>query len=185
MSHNHLRLATPVHDIEWMIDADRQIQAEIDRGLASLVESPPLKVAHCISRILSAMLVPSWKEHADFQEEALFPALVRSETSTLDTRAFLNRLCREHAEIGECHHDILDMLSEIATADELPSNGDDLARELARLRILRRRHLEDETALDSLLLTALSPRERATLNHWIEGKGARLFPVLRLQDCWK
>ncbi len=177
--------ATPIRqtiDLGQRLAADRHLQAEIDKGLASLAENPPPAVAQRIARVLNVVLEPSWLEHADFQDEALFPILAKSKHTTLDTRALLNRLSREHAEIGERHRGIMIILGHFIAGRPTPADG--VAAALTEVVGLRCRHYETESALGELLPGALETADRRALDVWAATRDAPWFPVNLVLDLW-
>src|SRR5688572_15758899 len=87
-------------DLAQRLGADRHLQAEIDQAMADLVETSPSSLGHNLARVLCAILEPAWAEHTSFQDDALFPILARTGAATADTHELLDRLGREHEEIG-------------------------------------------------------------------------------------
>ena len=169
-------------DLGQRLAADRHLQAEIDKGLASLAEHPPPAVAQRIARVLNVVLEPSWSEHADFQDEALFPILAKSKDATLDTRALLNRLSREHAEIGERHRGVTIILSSFIAGRMTPADG--VAATLTEVIGLRSRHHETESALGGMLPHVLETADRHALDRWAATRDAPSFPVNLILDLW-
>lgn len=171
-------------DLGRRLAADRLLQTEIDKGLASLAEDPPSAVGQRIARVLSAVLEPSWAEHADFQDEALFPILAKARNTTLDTRALLNRLGREHTEIGKHQREIAIILNSIAAGRSMASSGRPTLV-FARVVDLRRRHRDAETALEHMIPNDLETVDRTTLDRWAASRDAPPFPVNLILDFWK
>ena len=172
-------------DLGRRLAADRLLQIEIDKGLASLAEDPPSAVGQRIARVLSAVLEPSWAEHADFQDEALFPILAKAPNTTPDTRALRNRLGREHAETARNQRDIAIILNKIAAGRPMtPSSG---GATLAFMRVvdLRRRHHDAEAALEHMIPKDLETADRTTLDRWAASRDAPPFPVNLILDFWK
>jgi hypothetical protein len=167
-------------DLGQRLAADRHLQAEIDKGLASLAENPPPIVAQRIARVLNVVLEPSWSEHADFQDEALFPIIAKSKDTTLTTRALLNRLSREHAEIGARHRGITIILSNFIAGR--PADG--VAAILTEVVGLRCRHQETESALNGMLPDILGTADRHALDRWAATRDAPSFPVNLILDLW-
>lgn len=168
-------------DIGRRLAADRHLQVEIDKGLASLTEDPPSDVGQRIARVLSAVLEPSWTEHADFQDEALFPIIAKARGATLDTRALLNRLGREHAEIGKHQREVTVILNNLVAGRLMAKDG--VAATFFRVLELRRRHHDAEAALDRMI-PELEPPDRAALDRWVASRAAPPFPVNLILDFW-
>ncbi len=169
-------------DLGRRLAADRHLQAEIDKGLASLAEDPPFAVGQRIARVLSAVLEPSWSEHADFQDEALFPIIAKARGATLDTRALLNRLGREHAEIGEHQREVTIVLNGLV-AGRTTSRGQG-ALTFSRVLDLRRRHHDAEVALEHMIPAVLEADDRTALDLWAASRATPPFPVNLILDFW-
>lgn len=170
-------------DIGRRLAADRHLQVEIDKGLASLADEPPSVAGQRIARVLSAVLEPSWSEHADFQDEAVFPIIAKAPDTTLDTRSLLNRLGREHAEIGKHQREITVILNNLV-ADRLTSRNA-LVLTFSRVLDLRRRHHDAEAALERMLPAVLEPTDRMALDRWAASRAAPPFPVNLILDFWE
>lgn len=175
MPSTHPKSATPPLDIAWMMAADREIQSEIDKGLATLVRTPPEDVCRCIARILCSVLVSSWSQHVDFQDEALFPIIARSDATTLEMRSLLNRLTREHSEISEHQRDISQLLHDVV-AGRTAMQG---AVTLGVLHViqLRSAHQKAEAAIDRLIPGMLAPGERESLERWAKSRDTLFLPL--------
>jgi hypothetical protein len=169
-------------DIGRRLAADRHLQVEIDKGLASLAEDPPSDVGQRIARVLSAVLEPSWTEHADFQDEALFPIIAKARDATLDTRALLNRLGREHVEIGKHQREVTVILNNLVAGRLMVKDG--VATTFFRVLELRRRHHDAEAALDHMI-PKLEPVDRTALDRWATSRAAPPFPVNLILDFWE
>ncbi|MBN8913830.1 MAG: hypothetical protein J0H65_17580 [Rhizobiales bacterium] len=170
-------------DIGRRLAADRHLQVEIDKGLASLADEPPSAAGQRIARVLSAVLEPSWSEHADFQDEALFPIIAKARTTTLDTRALINRLGREHAEIGRHQREVTVILNNLVAGRLTSRNG--IVPTFSRVLDLRRRHHAAEAALETMLPAMLEQTDRTALDHWAASRAAPPFPVNLILDFWE
>ena len=168
-------------DIAWMMAADREIQAEIDKGLVTLVQTPPEDVCRCVARILCSVLVSSWSQHVEFQDEALFPIIVRSDATTLDMRSLLNRLAREHSEISEHQRDVSQLLHDVVAGRAAMEGAVTLG--VSHVIQLRSEHQKAEAALDRLIPGMLAPEEREALERWAESRCALFLPLHPFRDC--
>jgi hypothetical protein len=168
-------------DLGRRLAADRHLQAEIDKGLATLSDDPPSSVGLRIARVLSAVLEPSWSEHADFQDEALFPIIAKAGEATLQTRALLNRLGREHTEIGQRQREVTVILNNLI-AGHPPVDG--LAASLSPVLRLRRDHHDAEAVLERIVPATLEQADRDALDRWAASRAAPPFPVNLILEFW-
>jgi hypothetical protein len=167
-------------DIAWMMAADREIQAEIDKGLAALVRTQPEDACRCIARILCSVLVSSWSQHVDFQDEALFPIIARSNATTLDMRSLLNRLAREHSEISEHQRDVSQLLHDVVAGRAAIEGTVTLG--VSHIIQLRSAHQKAEAALDRLIPDTLAPSESEALERWAASRDTLFLPLHLLRD---
>lgn len=182
MSLSPPRSPKPSLDLGRRLGADRHLQLEIDKGLASLSEGTEPETGLRIARVLSAVLEPSWSEHADFQDEALFPLIARARNATLETRALLNRLSQEHVEIGARHREVTIILNDLIASRNAPD--EELFSSVSGVLAVRRRHHEAESALEEMVPAELASGERAALDRWVASRDAPPFPVNLILDYW-
>lgn len=173
--------APPMVDLARTFAADRYLQQEIDKGIESLAGRPPHAVIVRVVRILETVLDPCWAEHVAFQEEALFPLITKSNGTTLEMRALLNALRREHAEIDARQRDFLAGISRRAADGETTSP---LGPDFADLLALRRGHRETEAALTSYIPDVLGDVERAAMDRWLASRGTPPFPLSLILTFW-
>ena len=173
--------APPMIDLARTFAADRYLQQEIDKGIESLASGPPQGVIVRVVRILETVLDPCWEEHMAFQEEALFPLITKSAETTLEMRALLNGLRREHAEIDARQRDFLANISQRAADDRTASP---LGPDFEDLITLRRGHRETEAALTPYIPAVLDDRERAALDRWLASRGKPPFPLSLILTFW-
>lgn len=171
----------PMIDLARTFAADRYLQQEIDKGIESLASGPPQGVIVRVVRILETVLDPCWAEHMAFQEEALFPLITKSADTTLEMRALLNALRREHAEIDARQRDFLADISRRASDGRTASP---LGPDFADLITLRRGHRETEAALTSYIPDVLGDVERAAMDRWLASRGTPPFPLSLILTFW-
>lgn len=183
MRSSHDRSTGQTLDLGRRLATDRHLQAEIDKGIESLAGGLPAPVGLRLARVLRAVLEPSWSEHTDFQGEALFPIIAKSEGATAETRTLLERLEREHAEIGERHREVSAFLTSLVAGRRVESTG--LSPCLMQALELRRRHHDAEAALAPMIPAVLDAADRAALKHWESSRVAPAFPVNLILDFWE
>lgn len=163
--------------------ADRHLQSEIDKALATLARDLPLLVDLRLARVVSTLLEPAWTEHANFQDDALFPLIARASAADRDLRAMLTRLGTEHDEIGERQAEIGRRLERLIAGHPGAANPA-LGVHLEQTLALRRNHYAAESAVVDSIPATLSAGDRATLQRWMRERGAAPFPVNLILDQW-
>jgi hypothetical protein len=163
--------------------ADRHLQGEIDKAIAGLVDGAPAEAACRLARVLAAVLEPSWAEHTSFQNEALFPIVAREERLTPDIPALLERLGREHGEIGAYHREVTTILTRIVARQRAATAAECTC--LSEALELRRRHHAAEAVLEDLIPVPLDAADRATLADWTASREAPPFPVNLIYQFWE
>jgi len=165
-------------DLAQWIAADRRLQSEIDRAMARLAECVDTGVDLRLAQILSAVMEPSWKEHMSFQEEALFPLLVRLHGVSPDMAGLLARLGDEHGTIGTAHDEVAVHLHHVAGGwRAAKAAGRDLAAALGRALSLRERHGAAESSLADALPPRLGEDDQAAMAQWFATRAAHPFPL--------
>lgn len=162
--------------------ADRQLQTEIDKALASLRDGLPFLVDLRLARVLDKVVEASWSEHARFQDEALFPLIAKSKDTPPDVRSLLHRLGNEHIEIAKRQSDTMIRLRNIALGRRVAESG--LQGALERTLNLRRHHNEAEAALENAIPRVINSIDQMEFKQWAASNGACSFPIGLILDLW-
>ncbi len=141
------------------IAADRMLQLEICTALESLADNLPNVVDLRLARALVGVIEPSWSEHVSFQDDALFPILLRRHDATRGVAATLERLRLEHAEIRDRHVEVIEQICLLIVGEQ--PNPDMLGYLLRSVFEGHRRHIEGETAFLELDAPELAHRRRS------------------------
>ena len=164
------------HDPRQRVAADRMLQHEISDALESLADTLPDLVDYRLGRALLAVIEPCWTEHTSFQDEALFPILLRRHAGSDKLSVHVERFRREHVEIGSRHEEVIEQIELLIT--ERIANTDAFGYLLRNVFDSRRRHMEAETAvLDPLLPNLLAPADRLALSEWSAARHKPPFPI--------
>lgn len=165
------------------VKADRQLQSEIDKAMASLLGGLPCAVDLRLARVLDTVLVASWTEHVSFQDEVLFPLIGKAERRTPDVRALIGRLENEHAEIAEYHDDFTASLKSIIAGRRISESGLEIT--LKRTLDLRSLHNGAEAVLDQIIPSVVDATDHTELEKWMASNGTASFPVNLILDLWE
>jgi hypothetical protein len=163
-------------DLCQRIAADRMLQLEICCTLESIADSLPGVADLRLVRALTSVLEPSWTEHVSFQDDALFPILVRRHHSSQELSSAVERLRRDHLEIGDRNREVNEQF-------EMMLGGYEPEPEMFGYLLRnafdgRRRHIESEIVLVEMYLpTMFTPAERAILDAWNVARPRPPFPL--------
>jgi hypothetical protein len=163
--------------------ADRHLQGEIDKAIASLVDEVPAEAACRLARVLAAVLEPSWTEHTSFQDEALFVIIARGERLSPGMPALIERLCREHGEIGAHHREVATILTRLVARQRAATAEECIC--LSETLELRRRHHAAEAVLEELIPIPLDDADHTMLADWTASRDAPPFPVNLIYQFWE
>jgi len=163
--------------------ADRHLQGEIDKAIAGLVDGIPAEAACRLARVLAAVLEPSWTEHTSFQDEALFPILARGEGLAREIPILLERLGREHGEIGAHHREVATILSRLVARQRAATAAECTC--LSQTLELRRQHHAAEAVLEELIPVPLDDADHTALAEWTASREAPPFPVNLIYQFWE
>ncbi len=169
-------------DLVKRTEADRHLQAEIDRGFESLLEclSEPFNLR--LARVLAAVVEKSWDQHTSFQDEALFPVISSAATTIGEVRILLERLTIQHVEIAECHGEVVTRIRAVISGRSVAGSG--LKPALEQTLAARRRHHDDEALLETLIPQRIDGPARDALATWFATAETPHFPVNLILDLW-
>jgi hypothetical protein len=152
------------------------LQLEICAALESLADSLPDVADLRLARALTGVLEPSWTEHVSFQEEALFPVLMKRHDHSKSLQTELERFQREHVKISDGNAELGEQI-ELLIGGEAPDPGM-LGYLLRNIFESRRRHIDDEAALiEAFLPSLLTPADRVALEMWMATRKKPPFPI--------
>jgi hypothetical protein len=160
--------------------ADRHLQEEISNALEELADSLPELADLRLARSLSAILEPSWSEHVDFQEAALFPIIIRHKGGLEEAVSLLGRLSTEHTELADRHTEVSEYI-EMLVAGEL-TNYDTFGYLLRSAFEARRHHAVAESCIEDMLPRLLTPADRTMLTDWRKERSTPPFPINLILD---
>jgi hypothetical protein len=163
--------------------ADRTLQLEICTALESLADSLPNIEDLRLARTLIGVLEPSWTEHVSFQDEVLFPILLKRHDSFRALQANLDTFQREHITIAEGDAELCEQMQRLI-GGETPDAGM-LGYLLRNVFESRRRHIDSETSLLETFLPSLhTPADRRALESWTATRKKSPFPISLLLGSW-
>jgi len=146
--------------------ADRQQQLEVAVALENLADSLPSGLEPRAIAKLLASTAPSWAAHRSFQEDFLFPLILRRNDGHAPTLAQLDLLRLEHLSIEGCNDEVVEQLG--LNLGGMTPNSDMLGYLLRNAFESRRRHIVWEgNFIARLLPKILVPVERDMLEAWI------------------
>ena len=160
--------------LERMARVDRALQNEINLALGSLLANRPSLVDLRLVRMLTALLVPSWTEHTSFQNEVMFPIIMRNGGEDA-VAALLARLRVEHVDITRLQARLVVDFERV-----ISGRLGDHAAYRDRLRVLlevRRHHLKAEAQLTGLLPSVLAAADETTIQIWASTRPVPPFPI--------
>ncbi|MCC7254210.1 hypothetical protein [Hyphomicrobium sp.] len=181
MRSQHDRSAQQTLELGRRLSADRHLQAEIDKGIASLAAGLPSPVGLRLARVLVAVLEPSWSEHVGFQDVVLFPIIAKATDTPSEVRNLLEGLGREHDEIGARHVEVTAILNTFIAGRH---KSTELTAPLAQTFSLRRRHHDAEAALEDAIPAALDADDSAAFKRWTASRADSPFPMNLILDIW-
>lgn len=158
------------------VAVDRMLQFEICCALECLADGLPDIKDLRLARALISVLEPSWLEHVSFQDEALFPILLRRHHASRELAQSLERLRRDHIEIGDRNREVNEQI-ELLLAGDAPDP--EMFGYLLRSAFdSRRRHIESELVLvEAYLPSMLTPAERTIVDVWHSTRPQPPFPI--------
>ncbi len=152
------------------------LQLEICTALESLADNLPNVVDLRLARALVGVLEPSWTEHVSFQDEVLFPILIRRHDATRGVAATLETLRREHDEMRDRHTEVIEQICLLIVGEQ--PNPDMLGYLLRGVFEGHRRHIEGETVfLDATLPSLLTDDDHEALESWHAARPEPPFPI--------
>lgn len=162
-------------DPRRQIAADRHLQQEITKALEGLADSLPAAVDLQLVHILGAILEPSWTEHVRFQDEALYPILVRRNAHAPEVLAMFERLRTEHTEISERHIEVTQHMAMLV--EGRLANFEMFGYLLRSAFDCRNRHMIAEACIESWLPRSIAPADKALLDAWQANRSSPPFPA--------
>lgn len=158
------------------VAADRMLQFEICCALESLADGLPDIRDLRLARALISVLEPSWMEHVSFQDEALFPILERRHHDSRELSFSLDRLRRDHIEIGDRNREVNEQIERLLAGDA--PDPEMFGYLLRNAFDSRRRHIESELVLvEAYLPSMLTPAERTIVDLWHSTRPQPPFPI--------
>jgi len=165
-------------DIGAQIDADTQLQREINHALSATAGGLAISGDLRLVRILTRTLGPSWTEHVSFQEDVIFPiAAARHGGSMKRTIALLRA---DHDNLSQQHSEISSMLQGLL--DGRPADLSQFDATLRTTLALRRSHFLLDAQLHTWLPAPYTSKERSFCIHWMETRPRPRFPLNLLRD---
>ena len=152
------------------------LQFEICCALECLADGLPEVTDLRLARALITVLEPSWMEHVSFQDEALFPILLRRHHHSRDLAVSLDRLRRDHMEISDRNREVSEQIELLLAGDE--PDPEMFGFMLRSAFDSRRRHMESELVLvEAYLPSMLTPAERTIVDRWHSARPQPPFPL--------